>query len=72
MTREDFEEWLEDHKDEALGRIEREEMSLAQWIKLFGKSLRILENEEEEEEDEEDEEENYAVEDDLGSFEEDM
>ena len=46
MSREEFEQWVEDHKDEAIDRIEATELPLKEWVKLFGKSLTLLHNEE--------------------------
>lgn len=71
MTRDDFEQWVEDNKDEALDRIERDSMSLPQWVKLFGKALQLVQAEEEGEEDED--EDDYAdVDEPLNFDEEDM
>lgn len=41
MTLEEFENWLEDHKDEALARIEAEDLPLPRWCKHFGTALTI-------------------------------
>jgi hypothetical protein len=45
MSREEFEVWLEDHKDEALDRIEADNLRPARWIALFGASLKSLASE---------------------------
>jgi hypothetical protein len=42
LSREEFESWLEDHKDEALDRIEPEQLRLGRWIALFLMSLKNL------------------------------
>lgn len=42
MTREDFEQWVEDHKDEAIERIEADRMTLKNWVYIFGKSLTAM------------------------------
>ncbi len=52
--RDTFEEWLEEHKDEAIGRIEGDRFSLRRWIALLYKGL-ILESDEGEGKDDEDE-----------------
>lgn len=39
INRDEFEEWLELHKDEALGRIEGEYYTLGRWISLFHQGL---------------------------------
>lgn len=39
MTREDFEEWLEEHREEALGRIDVLHTSCASWIRLYSRAL---------------------------------
>lgn len=41
LTREEFEDWLEDHRSEALDRIEAMEMPLARWVALYSKALAI-------------------------------
>lgn len=56
MTRDDFEEWLEDHKDEALALVEGESMSTKKWVTLFGKALQRMRDEEESTGDDEDDE----------------
>jgi hypothetical protein len=53
MTRDDFEEWLDDHTYEALAHIEGDRMPVKKWITLFGKALHHL-NEGEPEEDTDD------------------
>lgn len=53
MSREEFEVWLEDHKDEALDRIEANNLRLARWIALFGASLKSLSTEEVDDDEEE-------------------
>lgn len=42
MTREEFEHWLEDHKDEALDRIDGDLLPLPLWVKHFGRSLNVM------------------------------
>lgn len=56
MSRDEFEEWLEDHRDEALARVEGERFSLRKWIGLFNQGL-IVESGASGDEDESDEEE---------------
>ena len=40
MRREAFEEWLEEHREEALSYIEDAPRSTDQWIKLYAKALK--------------------------------
>lgn len=57
LSREEFEDWLEDHRDEALDRIEAGYLPLTRWVTLYAKSLRIEADEEgESEEDTSDDE----------------
>ncbi len=46
MDRDTFEEWLEDHRDEALNRVEAERMPLTKWISLYAKGLKAEAEEE--------------------------
>lgn len=39
MNVEQFEEWLDEHAEEALARIEIDEAPLDTWVRLFGKAL---------------------------------
>ena len=51
ISREEFEEWVNDHKDEAIDRIEADEMPLKKWLELFGKSMKRLHREDDVDED---------------------
>jgi hypothetical protein len=53
MTRDDFEDWLEEHKDLALEHIEGDNRPVEAWVRLFGKALAFLLTEEEPEDDDE-------------------
>lgn len=53
LNREEFEDWLEDHRDEALDRIEVVHLPLIRWIALYAKSLGIEARESPESEEEE-------------------
>jgi hypothetical protein len=64
MGREEFEEWLEDHGDEALNRIEGERYSLRRWIALFNQVLIIEQNEADEPEPEDEDEDEPVFDDD--------
>jgi hypothetical protein len=55
LTREDFEAWLEDHKDEAFDRIEASAMTLPNWVRLFGQSLKHLQDTSDDQDDGDDE-----------------
>lgn len=55
LSREEFEDWLEDHREEALERIEVTRLPLARWVVLYAKSL-TAEVREQVDEDEVDEE----------------
>lgn len=39
MTRDDFEEWLNDHTPEALHLIRGDEMALPAWIRMYARAL---------------------------------
>ena len=50
LSREEFEVWLEDHKDEALDRIEMDQLRIGRWLALFLTSLKSLATEDTDEE----------------------
>lgn len=53
MTFDEFESWLDDHRDETLARLDDiEQASLTRWTKLFGRAL-VAEATADEDEDEE-------------------
>lgn len=56
MTREEFEDWLEEHQPEALDRIDTDSLSLDSWVKVL---TRIFKNMVEEESSDDDEVEEY-------------
>jgi hypothetical protein len=55
MRREDFEDWLEDHRGEALDYIEDAPRTVEQWVRIYAKALKAeaagAEQDEEEDED---------------------
>lgn len=53
MTREEFEGWLDDHRDEALDRVDPQSLTLSQWRVMYGKALKCIAEEESEGDDEE-------------------
>ena len=55
MDRDSFEEWLEDHRDEAMAHIEGERYPLAKWLSLYAKALKSEYDEESNGDEEEDE-----------------
>lgn len=66
MTREEFEEWLDEHGSTAMDNIEVDEAEPFQWLKLYSKSLsNLLQEQEEEEDEDEDSDEGDTLEEDV-------
>jgi len=54
MTREEFEEWLEERKDEALDNVQQSETTAQKWIARLHAALKSMADEEDAEEAESD------------------
>ena len=42
MNRDEFEEWLEDNREEALADLDEDSKPLGDWLRLLFRSLRVM------------------------------
>lgn len=42
MTRDEFEEWLEDNREEALADIDDDNKPLGDWLRMMFRSLKVM------------------------------